>query len=116
MGLLEYRSVGISGEDDDICIDLLEGMWQPVNVRGRDWIVPKLDGRQWGNRRRDSLSLPLAGFVRGTGADPTERLEDFNWNVLAILAVLDPEAAPGDLWASLGYMGLGSGLLASFSA
>jgi hypothetical protein len=114
MGLLEYRDFGISGEDDDICIDLVEGWDLPVQVRGTDWIVPKLDGRQFGNRRRDLLVLPLAGYVRGSaGATPQERLEDFNTNVQALMAVMDPKLDPGTLTLSGGYLGLGSGVEAS---
>ena len=109
MGLLEYRGLGISGEDDDICIDLIEGMWQPYQIRGRDWIVPKRDGRIYGNRRKDSLILPLAGFIRGSGADPTDRLEDFNSNVTAVMAVMDTTLDPGTLSASAGYLGLPTG-------
>lgn len=116
MGLLEYRDFGISGEDDDICIDLVEGMWLPWNVRGRDWIVPKLDGRQAGNRRKDTLILPLAGYIRGSGADPTERLEDFSANVLAAMAVLDPSLDAGTLTVSQGYLGLPAGSEATIEA
>lgn len=116
MGLLEYRSFGISGEDDDICIDLIEGMWQPVQVRGQDWVVPKLEGLIWGNRRRDRITFTLGGFIRGSGADPTARLEDFNANVQAVMTVMDPEAAPGDLVASQGYLGLATGDVATIEA
>lgn len=116
MGLLEYRDFGISGEDDDICIDLIEGWQLPVEVRGTDWIVPKLAGRQFGNRREDFLVLPLAGFVRGSGADPTERLEDFNDNLAALMAVMDPKADPGSLVLSDGYLGLATGSEATIEA
>lgn len=109
MGLLEFRSFGISGEDPDICIDLIEGWQLPVSVRGRDWIVPKLSGRQYGNRRADTLILPLAGFVKGSGADPTERLEAFNANVTAVMAVFNPVSDPGTLRLSAGYLGLPAG-------
>jgi hypothetical protein len=113
MGLLEYRDFGISGEDDDICIDLIEGMWQPTQIRGRDWIVPKRDGRIYGNRRADALVVPLAGFVRGSGADAEERLEDFNVNVAALMAVMDTVLQPGPLEASGGYLGLPAGSVAT---
>ena len=106
MGLLEYRSFGISGEDADICIDLIEGMFLPWDVRGRDWIVPRLDGRTEGNRRKDTLILPLAGVIKGSGVDPTDRLEDFAANVEAVMAVMDPSLASGTLTASAGYLGL----------
>jgi hypothetical protein len=109
MGLLEFRDFGLSGESDDICIDLIEGYRQPVSVRGRDWIVPKLTGRIEGNRRADVMILPLAGFVKGSGATPTERLESFNLNVTAVMAVMDPSLDSGTLRLSAGYLGLPAG-------
>lgn len=109
MGLLEFRDFGLSGESDDICIDLVEGYRLPVDVRGRDWIVPKLDGRVEGNRRADLLILPLAGFIKGTGGTPTERLEAFNVNVTAVMAVMDPSLGSGTLRLSAGYLGLPPG-------
>jgi hypothetical protein len=116
MGLLEYRDFGLSGESDDICIDLVEGYRLPVNVRGRDWIVPKLDGRVEGNRRADVLIIPLAGFVKGTGANPQERLEAFDVNVTALMAVMDPSLGSGTLSLSDGYLGLPAGSEATIEA
>ena len=106
MGLFEFRDFGLSGEDDDICIDLVEGFVGLPQVRGRDWIVPRLDGEEPGNRRLGKLILPAAGFIRGTGSTPQERREDFLTNVTAAMAVLDPSLAPGTLRLSAGYLGL----------
>ena len=116
MGLLEFRDFGISGENPDICIDLIEGYQLPVSVRGTDYIVPKLTGRQAGNRRADLLIIPLAGFIRGSGADTTERLETFNDNVTALMAVMDPSLGLGTLKLSLGYLGLPVGSEATIEA
>ena len=116
MGLLEYRDFGISGENPDICIDLVEGYRLPVNVRGTDYIVPKLTGRQAGNRRADLLIIPLAGVVRGSGASPTDRLETFDVNVTALMAVMDPSLGVGTLKLSLGYLGLPVGSEATIEA
>lgn len=116
MGLLEYRDFGISGEDPDICIDLIEGLYQLPAVRGTDWIVPRLDYRITGNRRKDVLVLPLAGVVKGSGADPEERREDLLANVTALLAVMDPSLGVGTLSASDGYLGLPAGSEATISA
>ena len=116
MGLLEFRSFGISGEDPDICIDLVEGWQLPVNVRGRDWIVPRLEGRVEGNRRADLLILPLAGYVKGSGSNPQERLEDFNVNVTALMAVMNPALDSGTLRLSAGYLGLPAGSEATIEA
>jgi len=116
MGLLEFRDFGLSGENPDICIDLAQGYRLPVQVRGRDWIVPKLDGRIEGNRRADLLLIPLAGVVRGSGANPTDRLEIFNVNVTALMAVMDPSLSSGTLKLSLGYLGLPVGSEATIEA
>lgn len=116
MGLLEYRSFGLSGEDADICIDLIEGFQGLPNVRGKDWIVPRLDGRIEGNRRFDVLVLPLAGFVRGSGQDAEERREDFLANVTALVAVMDPSLGSSTLRLSAGYLGLPMGSEATIEA
>lgn len=116
MGLLEFRGVGISGEDDDICIDLISGFWIPAEVRGKDWVVPRLDGQIEGNRRKDKLILPLAGFIRGSGSTSAARREDFLTNVTTAMAVLDPSLASGTLTLSQGYLGLGTGAEATIQA
>lgn len=116
MGLLEFRSFGISGEDPDICIDLIEGLYQLPSVRGKDWVVPRLDYQIPGNRRKDRLILPLAGVVKGSGADPEERREDLLANVTALLAVMDPSLDLGTLTASAGYLGLPVGSQATIEA
>lgn len=109
-GLLEFRSFGLSGEDADICIDLISGFYLPTQVRGRDWIVPRLDGRISGNRRKDILILPLAGIVRG------RTLEDFLSNTTALIDVMDTSLDPGTLELSDGYLGLAAGVTASIQA
>ena len=116
MGLLEFRDFGLSGEDDDICLDLIEGFLIPPAVRGRDWVVPRLDGRTEGNRRKDVISLPLAGFIRGSGGTTDERREDFLVNLTACMAVLEPSLASGTLKLSQGYLGLPTGSEATIQA
>lgn len=116
MGLLEFRDFGISGENADICLDLIEGFMGPAQVRGHDWIVPRLDGEVEGNRRKGKLILPLAGFIRGSGGDPAGRREDFLTNLTAALAVLEPSLASGTLRLSSGYLGLSSGVVAEIEA
>lgn len=110
MGLLEFRGMGISGEDTDICIDLISGFYLPTQVRGRDWIVPRLDGRIAGNRRKDVLILPLAGIVKG------RNLEDFQSNITALIDVMDTSLDAGTLELSDGYLGLMTGVVASIQA
>lgn len=110
MGTLEFRSFTLSGEDADICIDLVSGFYLPTQVRGRDWIVPRLDGRIAGNRRKDVLILPLAGIVRG------RTLEDFLSNTTALIDVMDTSLPLGALELSDGYLGLAAGVVATIQA
>lgn len=117
MGKLEYGGFILSGNDADVCIDLVEGWQMPPEVRGRDYIVPKLDGRHFGNRRADVLDIPLAGFIRGSaGTTAQERLEDFNTNAMIVSSVLDPTLDPQTLELSEGYLGLLTGVVVTIEA
>lgn len=109
MGKFEFSSFVLSGGDPDICIDLMEGLFQLPEVRGKDWVVPGLDGVTAGNRRLGKLILPVAGFIRGSGDDYQSRREDFYSNLSAVMAVMDPSAAPATLRAFEGYLGLPTG-------
>lgn len=116
MGTLTFGSFGLSGSDPDICIDLLSGMFDIPSLRGADWIVPRLDGRIEGNRRKDLLILTAQGFVRGSGATPDDRREDFYSNVTALVAAIDPSLGIQTLTAADGYLGLPTGSEATISA
>lgn len=101
--------ITLSGSDPDICIDLVEGFITLPDVRGKDWIVPRLDSEQPGNRRLGKLILPAAGYIRGSGGTPEERREDFLVNVTAVMASLDPSLGVGTLTLAAGYLGLPTG-------
>lgn len=114
---LTFRGFGLSGADADVCIDLIEGYLVLPSVRGRDWIVPRLDGRTEGNRRKDVLTLPLAGYVRARlGVTVEERREAFNEKLAAVMAVMDPSLSSGELLLSDGYLGIDSGTSLSIQA
>lgn len=109
-------SVTLSGGSDEICIDLLEGFFLFPQIRGQDWIVPRLDGEQPGNRRKGKLIIPAAGYIRGAGSTPAQRLEDFNLNVQTVITALDPTLGVGVITLAAGYLGLASGDTATISA
>lgn len=109
-------AVTLSGSDPDICIDLIEGFVTLPDVRGKDWIVPGLDSEQPGNRRLGKLILPSAGYIRGSGATPVARREDFLTNVSAVMAALDPSLGVGVITLAAGYLGLPVGSEATISA
>lgn len=116
MGLFEYRDFGLSGEDADICIDLVEGFLALPEVRGTDWVVPRLDYQVAGNRRKDRLIFPANGFIRGSGTTPAARRADWLTNVTAVLAVMDPSLGFGTITLSSGYLGLPTGSEATIEA
>ena len=116
MGKLTYGSLVISGEDPDICLDLIEGYQLLPAVRGKDWVVPRQDYKTPGNRRKDRLVLPIAGIVKGSGGTPQERREDLNVNLTAVLAVLHTFAGFQTLTLSDGYLGLPVGSEATIEA
>jgi hypothetical protein len=110
MGLFEFGDFGLSGENPDICIDLIEGFMTLAGYRGRDWIVPRLDGEEPGNRRKGKLILPAAGFVKGSGPTPQARREAFLLNITDVLTALEPAGSASvgvkTLRLSQGYLGL----------
>lgn len=118
MGTFKFNPAGAAGDftladDEDptaeIQIDLIEGFNLLPQIRGRDWIVPRLDGEEAGNRRLGALILPAAGVVRGSGGTVEARRESFNDAVTALLAALDPSLGVGVLTLADGYLGLGTG-------
>lgn len=106
----------LSGGSDGVCIDLANGFMIFPQWRGRDWIVPRLDGEVPGNRRKGKLLVPANGFIRGLGGTPTERRENFNDTVTAMITALDPSLGVGALELATGYLGLNSGQTASIAA
>lgn len=108
--------ITLSGASPNLCIDLIEGFMTLPDVRGKDWVVPRLDGEQPGNRRLGKLILPAAGYVKGTGATPTARRESFLTAVTALVAALDPSLGIGTITLASGYLGLPVGSQATISA
>ena len=109
-------AITLSGGNPEICIDLIEGFVTLPEVRGADWVVPRLDGEQPGNRRLGKLVLPAAGYIRGSGATPQARREDFLVNVTAVMAALDPSLGVGLISLAAGYLGLPVGSEATIAA
>lgn len=59
-------------------------------VRGVDWTVPQLDGRQEGNRVYDYRPITLRGSVAGDGADEAAQRQDFRENCIALADLFNP--------------------------
>ena len=91
--------------------DLIKGLpgHEPVEVRGDDILAPGRPGWYRGNRVEDHLDLLLEGFIKGEGADPEERTDDWHATTQTIMAAFQMDLDPGTLIASPGsngYLGL----------
>lgn len=105
-GTLTFGGLVISGNDARICIDLVDGWRIPADIRAKNWIVPRLDGQIEGNRRKDTLTLPLAGKVQGFGSDADARRADFDDALSDLMAVMDPSLPSATLTLADGYLGV----------
>lgn len=112
---LTFRSQSLQdGETPEAArwwFDLIEGLpgHEPPQVRGEDVIAPGRQGHYTGNRVNDNLPLLIEGWIRGTGATPGERTDEWHQNTLTILSVFQLDTSPGTLIAlpgSNGYLGL----------
>lgn len=109
-------SITLSGGSDKLCIDLIEGFRTLPDYRGRDWIVPRLDGEQPGNRRKGKLILPAAGYVQGLGSSEQARRDDMQLTLATLMTALDPSLGVGVITLAAGYLGVPSGDTATISA
>jgi hypothetical protein len=73
---LTYASTDIQEADLGIFFVITQGLNEAPEVRGRDFIVPGMDGQVARNRRSDHLDILLAGNVRGNGVDEEAQRSD----------------------------------------
>ncbi len=107
MAGLVFRSFDLEGPGH--CFNIVEGLHEPAQVRGKDNIAPGRDGRYPGNRRLDTRTIVLDGYIRGIGADAEGRSE--SWHVLtrSVMAVFGMQLDPGTLTLSPiagGFLGI----------
>ena len=98
---LTFKGIDLQPSDLQWFFEIERGLDEVPTVRGKDTIIPGLAGRFEQNRRNDTLSIVLKGWVR---ADPTiDDLEDrrasYRVNMLAIRTLFAPDAARGELVA-----------------
>lgn len=113
--MLEFRSLQLN-DGGASCLDLVEGFFDPSQVRGQDWVAYGRPGQTPGNRSHDHRPILLEGYTQGVGATPEERLESFHEVTSAIMAVMDMAAAPGTLLVAAPYLGLPEGSEATIQA
>lgn len=112
---LTFRGVSLQdGETPSAArfwFDIIKGLpgHEPPEVRGKDVVAPGREGRYVGNRVNDHLDILIEGHIKGEGADPEARTDDWHSVTQTILAAFAQNLAPGSLIASPGsngYLGL----------
>lgn len=98
---LTFDGVDIQFSDLGIFLEIIEGLNDVPEVRGKDVVVPAADGQEFRNRRADRRRILLAGIVRGSGADVATQQADYRNNVQTLQALFDPTADPAILEATL---------------
>jgi hypothetical protein len=103
---LTYRTTDVQ-DIDGTFLWIVRGLWDLPRVRGVDLVIPSASGRAPRNREKDTLTIILEGYVRGTGegVDQAESEElqriDFQANAEALRTLMDNTLDPGPLVATL---------------
>lgn len=100
---VEYDNIDLQQSDLQWFFEIDRGLDEVPSVRGKDTVIPGLDGRFEQNRRNDTLSIVLRGFVQ---ADPTltdidARRASYRANMQVIRELFQPTNGRADLVATL---------------
>lgn len=105
--MVTFRGVELQGAN--FCLDIVRGLHEPADVRGKDSIAPGREGRYARNRVKDTRKILLEGQVRGLGTTATERQQSLHETLQTIMAVMERDLAPGELAVDGGDYGLPPG-------
>ena len=101
---LTYRGTDIQ-DLDGIFLEIYRGLFEPVEVRGVDLVVPSATGQSVRNRKGHRRSIGLRGWIRGVDSsapiDEAGDRADFATNRAAFETLFDPTLDPGALVATL---------------
>jgi hypothetical protein len=98
---LTFRGVDVQRSDFGLFLEIVRGLDELPEVRGKDTVIPGLAGRMYRNRVVDRLPVELRGMVVGNGVDEAAQRSDLRTNMDFTRALFDPTLAPGDLVATL---------------
>lgn len=87
---LTIEGTDVQRADLSVHLDVIVGLNDGLNVRGKDTIVPGLAGRTLRNRKRDTRDLIVAGVVQGTGSTEGDRLSSAQTLRDELVALFDP--------------------------
>lgn len=114
--MIHYRGVDLNPTTGKLVTDLIGGYFEPPTVRGTDWTIPGARYRELRARVDDVRRLELRVHVIGKGADEQSRSEDWHTSMLALMATLQLDDAPGELEVGDGYLGFAAGATATINA
>lgn len=98
---LTYGGEDLQAADLSLFLEITQGLNELPEVRGRDVLIPYLDGQRPRPRRPDTLRLVLAGHVMGNGAAAAARQADYRTTMRALGVLFDTARDPADLVATL---------------
>lgn len=104
---LSFRSVELQG--DHFCLDIVRGLHEPAEVRGKDSVAPGRIGRYARNRIKDVRKILIEGYIRGVGSTLDERRESWHDTTATIMAAMERDLAAGVLAVDGGTYGLPAG-------
>jgi hypothetical protein len=96
---LTYDAEDLQDFDLGIVLHITQGLNEAPDVRGKDVLVPGLDGQIPRPRRPHQLRLVLMGDVWGPGADTAARRSAYRVNQRFLRELFSPARDPADLVA-----------------
>jgi hypothetical protein len=94
---LTYRATDLQRADFSAHFDIVAGLNDGVETRGKDTTIPGAEGIVRRGRVRGARHLQIVGEIHAVGDDETERLG--NWQILMdeMEALFSPDAGVDDL-------------------
>lgn len=100
---LTYNGQDLQDPDLQVFLEIERGIDEVPTVRGKDSIVPGADGRTERNRKNDTLSIVLRGFVQADPGltDVADRRASYRANMAGVRALFHSSNPRADLVATL---------------
>lgn len=97
LSAMTFQFADLQRSDLSLHLDIVEGLNNGLDVRGKDTVIPSAAGQTPRTRKADVRHILLAGILQGTGATEATRLA--SWQNLRdeVEALFDVVAMPGTL-------------------
>lgn len=94
---MTFSGTDLQRSDLSLHLDLVSGLNDGVEVRGRDTVIPGLSGVVPRSRVKGARFLQLVGDVFGAGATEDDRLDAAQTILDELETLFDPTMSPADL-------------------